>query len=365
MKKAILRMLMVAFAIAIVDVRLANATAQPMSTRQIATEVSKATVSIRCALPGGVTASGSGFITDSSGTIVTNYHVVEGAERIEVRTAAGDTYEVTAIRAVDRRHDIAVIQIPGFKLPTVTLGDSDNLGPGEPVVVIGNALGILDNSVTTGVVSGIREVDGSKLIQMSAAVSPGNSGGPVVNGQGEVVAITVSKNTKGENLNFSIPINFVRGYLAQPAQQGLTLLRRTDEMSLFAGSPKAFPKRWLSLTTNIDRSITVSDDVMLVEPDRSEQDKQTNHRNWFEFRRIGDKWTGTAKEDGTCTFRSWPEWKQKNCQMDYPAEISLMTSSRIEGSAFGPAPDDIFDCQKCTFGKPLVKKPFTWIPAAE
>jgi len=241
---------------------VATASSEPLSTRQIATDVSKATVSIRCALPGGVISSGSGFITDPSGTVVTNYHVVKSAERIEVRTAAGDTYEVTAIRAVDRKRDVAVIQIPGFKLPTVTLGDSDTLGPGEPVIVIGNALGVLENSVTAGVVSGIREVEGNKLIQMSAAVSPGNSGGPVVNGKEEVVAITVSKLTSGESLNFAIPINLVRGYLGQPTQQGLAMLREIDEKSLFANSPKAFPKIWHSTTSNTDRKITISDDVM-------------------------------------------------------------------------------------------------------
>lgn len=171
-----------------------------------------------------------------------------------MRTAAGDSYYVTAIRAVDRRRDIAVIQIPGFKLPTVTLGDSDTLGPGESIVVIGNALGVLENSVTTGVVSGIREVEGNKLIQMSAAVSPGNSGGPVVNGKEEVVAITVSKLSSGESLNFAIPINFARGYLAQPAQQGLAMLRESEDKSLFTNSPKAFPKLWHSTASDIDRN---------------------------------------------------------------------------------------------------------------
>jgi hypothetical protein len=340
------------------------ASSEPLSTRQIATDVSKATVSIRCALPGGVTASGSGFITDSSGTIVTNYHVVKGAERIEVRTAAGDLYEVTAIRAVDRRRDIAVIQIPAFKLPTVTLGDSDNLGPGEPIVVIGNALGVLENSVTTGVVSGIREVEGNKLIQMSAAVSPGNSGGPVVNGKEEVVAITVSKLTSGESLNFAIPINFVRGNLAQPAQQGLTMLRESEEKSLFENTPRAFPKRWHSTASNIDRTVTISEDVMLVELKLPEQVVQAGGQTWGEFRKNGDQWAGTFTSRIPCAYQSFLRPPtHKVCLVTGPAELSLVTPTKIVGFGMRSQQDSKFDCEDCTYKPPLTKSPFTWIPA--
>jgi S1-C subfamily serine protease len=338
-------------------------TAEPLSTRQIADSVSKATVTLRSALPGGVVSSGTGFIVDSSGTIVTNYHVVKGAERIEARTAMGDSYDVTAIRAVDKRRDIAIVQIPGFKLPTVTLGDSDTLAPGEPVLVIGNALGLLDNSVTTGVVSGIREVEGNKLIQMSAAVSPGNSGGPVANAHGEVVAITVSKLIAGESLNFSIPINYARGYIAQPAQQGLGLLRETGEKSLFASSPGAFPKRWHSLNSNTDRTITIADDVMLVEVDVPNQAKQAGQKYWMDLRKEGETWKGVIKRDLPCAYESFGPPIQKMCYVEYKAELTTATPSRIEGIGYPPPPEARLNCKKCIFDKPGVGTKFTWIPA--
>jgi hypothetical protein len=343
----------------------ATAVAAPLSTRQIAADVSKATVSIRSALVGGSVSAGSGFITDPSGIVVTNYHVVQGAERIEVRVASGETYDVTAIRAVDRRRDIAILQIPGFKLPTVTLGDSESLGPCESIVVIGNALGVLENSVTTGVVSGIRDVEGTKLIQMSAAVSPGNSGGPVVNERGEVVAITVSKLTAGESLNFAIPINFARGYLAQPAQQGLALLKATaDDKDLFAKSSAGFPKRWRSLTSDTLRNITISEDAMLVEvvvPDVM----KSYRRSWSELKKSNEQWVGTIHNEVICVYKqSFPvENKQNSCSTTFPIEVTLMSQTKIEGAWTGPPPDAKFDCRKCAMDKPPVKQNFIWIPA--
>jgi hypothetical protein len=342
-----------------------SAQAATLSTRDIATDVSKATVSIRSALPGGTILAGSGFITDSSGTVVTNYHVVEGAERIEVRVASGGTYEVTAIRAVDRKRDIAILQIPGFKLPTVTLGDSDTLGPGESIVVVGNALGMLENSVTTGVVSGIRDIEGTKLIQMSAPVSPGNSGGPVVNESGEVVAITVSKLTTGESLNFAIPINFARGYIAQPAQQGLGLLRETaGDQSLFAKSSAGFPKRWRSLADAGLRTITISDDVMLVEKEVPDQLKN-NVKAWSDLRKKDDKWVGMWHSATTCTYKKpfVPYPVQNSCRFEGAIEISSMSSTKIEGTNQAYPAGAQFDCRKCVFDQPTTTKPFTWIPA--
>jgi len=136
----------------------------PTHERQTATAtaaaVGPATVLIRAALPGGGLSTGSGFIVDPSGTIVTNFHVVEGADRVEVRLATGDVHEVTAVRAADRLRDLAVLQAPGFRFPTVQLGDSDAVRPGDHVVVIGNALGVLENSVTAGVISGLRDLEG-------------------------------------------------------------------------------------------------------------------------------------------------------------------------------------------------------------
>jgi S1-C subfamily serine protease len=191
--------------------------------------VGKAAVTIKVLASDGTVRSGSGFIVDPTGTVVTNVHVVEGAKHIEIHVSNGDVYEPSGVRVADTRRDIAVLQLAAFNLPTAKLADSDSVAPGDHVVVLGTALGVLENSVTSGIISGIRELEGSRLFQMDAAVSPGNSGGPVADDRGEVIGVTVSKITSGQSLNFAIPINYVRAQLTQPVQAGLAALATTPK----------------------------------------------------------------------------------------------------------------------------------------
>jgi S1-C subfamily serine protease len=338
------------------------------TTKEIVAQVLKATVSIRTKLPGGAIVAGTGFIVDPSGIVVTNYHVVKGAERIEVRLATGETYDVSGIRAVDRHRDIAVIQFPGFKEPTVTLGDSDTIGPGESIIVIGNALGMLENSVTSGVVSAIRDIDGEKLIQMDAPISPGNSGGPVVNSHGEVVAITVARLKAGVNLNFSIPINFARGFVSQPVQPGLAAVKETEQdLSLFAdpadSGSKGSTKRWISLTSGTVRTVTVSDDIVLSKVILTPQAEQQGAKTWLELKKQGDKWVGTGHVHFPCTYMApFKGLVQKVCQIDSPAEITSMTATKIEGNTTTYPSNTEFQCRSCAADKPMERKSFTWIP---
>lgn len=156
---------------------------------------------------------GSGFIVDSAGRIFTNYHVVEGARSIQVKLASGDVYERIRILEVDERRDIAVLEIAGFDLPTLPLGNSDSVRIGTQVIAIGSPLG-LENTVSTGIVSGRRtEPEGYQLLQITAPASQGSSGGPVLSESGEVVGIAVSQMRDGQNLNFAVPINYARGLL--------------------------------------------------------------------------------------------------------------------------------------------------------
>jgi S1-C subfamily serine protease len=192
------------------------------SSADIAASVSKATVSIRARLPDGSTASGSGFVVDASGTVVTNYHVVQDATYVEVRLNNDDVFPVVGTKAVDQLRDLAIVQIAGFSLATVSLGDSSSVRPGERIMVIGNALGMLENSVTAGIVSGIRDLGGYRMIQMDAAISPGNSGGPVVNEKGDVIGVATLKLRTGESLNFAVPVNYARGLLQLPTTSGRT-----------------------------------------------------------------------------------------------------------------------------------------------
>ncbi|MCK4325976.1 trypsin-like peptidase domain-containing protein, partial [bacterium] len=156
---------------------------------------------------------GSGFIVKKDGVIVTNYHVIENAYPALVKLKNGDVYEDISVIDCDGRKDIAALKIKGFDLPVVKLGNSNEVRVGEKVVVIGNPHG-LENTISDGLLSQTRNTDfGYKLHQISAPISPGSSGSPVFNLKGEVIGIATLSDVLGQNLNFSVPINYVRGML--------------------------------------------------------------------------------------------------------------------------------------------------------
>lgn len=169
---------------------------------------------------------GSGFIIDSNGTILTNYHVVNDAQKISVTVSDGKTYDAKVV-GKDQKSDIAVIKIDaGRELPAVTLGDSDRLEVGEWVMAIGNPFG-LDHTVTSGIVSAKGRQIGAgpydNFIQTDASINPGNSGGPLLNLRGEVVGInTAIFSQSGGNIGigFAIPSNSVKDLLPQLRDKG-------------------------------------------------------------------------------------------------------------------------------------------------
>lgn len=157
--------------------------------------------------------TGSGFIIDSEGVILTNAHVIEGADRVLVTLKDGREFPGEVV-GEDPLTDIAVIQVEASDLPAVTLGDSEQLRPGEWAIAIGNPLG-LDNTVTAGIISAtgrssaqIRVPDKRvSFIQTDAAINPGNSGGPLLNERGEVVGVNTAIIGGAQGLGFAIPIN--------------------------------------------------------------------------------------------------------------------------------------------------------------
>lgn len=178
----------------------------------VAAEARKAVVLLDVETASG-SRQGSGFIVKPDGRIFTNHHVIEGARHIEVKLASGDVYERVAILGTDERRDIAVLEIPGFRLPTIPLGNSDSVRVGAPVLAIGSPLG-LENTVSTGIVSARRsEPEGFDLLQITAPTSQGSSGGVVISKGGEAIGIAVSQMRQGQNLNFAVPINYARGLL--------------------------------------------------------------------------------------------------------------------------------------------------------
>lgn len=170
--------------------------------------------------------TGSGFILDAKGEIVTNAHVVDGADKVTVTLKDGRTFDGKVVGR-DPVTDVAVVHIEAENLPTVTLGDSERLQAGEWAIAIGNPLG-LDNTVTTGIISATgrsssqvgvpdKRVD---FIQTDAAINPGNSGGPLLNQAGEAIGMNTAIIQGAQGLGFAIPIDTVRQIAEQLVAQG-------------------------------------------------------------------------------------------------------------------------------------------------
>lgn len=158
--------------------------------------------------------SGSGFIVRPDGFILTNAHVVRDASNIKVTMNDKRTFAGKVI-GIDTFSDVAVVKIDAKDLPSVTLGKSDNLRPGEFAIAIGNPVG-LDHTVTMGIISGVNrqgiDVNGNvNFIQTDAAINPGNSGGPLLNLAGEVIGVNTAMQANAQNIGFSIPINVAIG----------------------------------------------------------------------------------------------------------------------------------------------------------
>jgi S1-C subfamily serine protease len=165
-------------------------------------------------VPGEPDVQGSGFFVDSHGTLVTNHHVVEKASSVAVKTSDGAYYLVEGVLADDAEHDLAVLKVKGRNFAFLPLGDSNKVRLGDRVIAIGSPLG-LESTVSDGIVSGLREEGDSEVIQTTAPISPGSSGGVLLNSRGEVIGVTTFFNRDGQNLNFAIPANNIRPLLTQ------------------------------------------------------------------------------------------------------------------------------------------------------
>jgi len=178
-------------------------------------------------------AAGTGIIVTEDGYILTNKHVIDGASKISVVLDDGTTYEGAEVVEVDPLNDVAFVKIKDVSgLKPATLGDSKTVTVGQQVITIGNALGLYQNTVASGIVSGtgrsLTATDStgsmaeklSDMIQTDAAINSGNSGGPLVNAAGEVIGVNTATSSSAENVGFAIPIASVKGMLSQLIESG-------------------------------------------------------------------------------------------------------------------------------------------------
>lgn len=195
--------------------------------------------------------AGSGVVLTTDGYIVTNYHVISGARQITVTTNDGTAYQATLVGS-DESNDVAVLKVDAKNLTPAVLGNSDSLAVGDAVLAIGNPLGTLSGTVTDGIISALERqvtIDGNTmtLLQTSAAVNPGNSGGGLFNASGELVGIVNAKSSSDssgnavDNIGFAIPINSVKtiiedlishGYVTGQIVLGVNLINITDERTV-------------------------------------------------------------------------------------------------------------------------------------
>jgi serine protease Do len=173
-------------------------------------------------------ATGSGFVIDAGGLVMTNSHVVFGAQVLTVTLDDGKALPAKLLGA-DPIYDLAVLQIPEpdrGKLPVLTFGNSDEVRPGDDVVAIGNPMG-LDQTITTGIVSALNRILPERprllawpMIQTDAAINPGNSGGPILNRCGEVIGVASEILGNAQNIGFAIPSNLARSVVATLVEKG-------------------------------------------------------------------------------------------------------------------------------------------------
>jgi Trypsin-like peptidase domain len=175
---------------------------------------------------------GSGFVVAADGRIATSLHVVEDADRIVVVLADGRSFTRVLAVAHDEAHDLVVLAIDAEDLPALPLAD-ERVEVGERVVAIGHPQG-LENTVSDGLVSAVREQVGGDVLQISAPISPGSSGGPLLNDRGEVVGVTSSTNRLGQNLNFAAPADQLRPLLRVRARRPVSSLPSRFASQLFA-----------------------------------------------------------------------------------------------------------------------------------
>ena len=183
----------------------------PQTPAEIAARSTPAIVTVRTG-----DGLGTGFVVRKEGWVATNFHVVRGATEVSVVFSDHREFKVVEIMNANRLHDLVILRIDAKDLPVLKLGDSDRVRPGDSVLAIGHPLG-LEDTVSNGLISAVREVHaGLTVLQISAPIAPGSSGGPLFNDHGEVIGVATAVSTSGQNLNFGLPSKYVKDLVEHP-----------------------------------------------------------------------------------------------------------------------------------------------------
>jgi S1-C subfamily serine protease len=202
------------------------------------------------------TGVGSGIIYDANGWILTNRHVVTGADGLSVRLKDGREFP-GSLYGIDTLTDLAIVKVDATGLPTATFGDSGAIKVGQAAIAIGSPLGTYTNSVTSGIVSALGRTitvdDGTtirNLIQTDAAINPGNSGGALLDAGGNVIGINTAVASTAEGIGFAIPVNMAKPIMAQ-AQAGKPIARPWIGIRYVTIDPQVAKERGLPVTSGV------------------------------------------------------------------------------------------------------------------
>jgi hypothetical protein len=301
-------------------------------------KVSKAVGSVLVTTTDGKTISqGSGSFITSTGRLVTNYHVIEDASSAIVKTSDGGFYQVDGTLAVDEEHDLAILKVAGSNFAYVSLGDSDTVSIGEKVYTVGSPLG-LETTASDGIVSSIRELNEVRLIQTTAPISHGSSGGPLLNLRRQVIGVTSLEG--GQNLNFAIPTKLIRALLLsekvtpfaptqvpesrQATEAKNSTLKVEEDFS-------DFPRSWTRALNKDEYSIRILGAHIYVKSTLMEDTPGliTNRSLNCDGERRGDKWIGVCSESFTIVWLY--QHLPTPCSLSLKFQLDALSKQRIEG----------------------------------
>jgi hypothetical protein len=207
---------------------------------------------------------------------------------------------------------------------------------------------------------------GYKIIQTDAASNPGNSGGPLINSQGQVIGVITSKLRSSEGLNFAVPVNYLRGLMTSTDKpMELAELRaalNNAPMNAF-NTTEPFPTIWKSMTSGARFLIRKDADVVYIVRVVTDVEKKVGIFQGAELHKGEDKYTGMGHSVAVQYYLQYGEYQANGrCTFDIPWEVSLLSASRIEGRLFSRPTGSKVDFKKCTFDKKAEWESFVWIP---
>ncbi len=214
---------------------------------------------------GNLVKIGSGFIVDKNGIIATNYHVINDAGNIAIKTLDDRVLAVEGVKYFNVDKDLALIKIrksKEYELTVVRIGDAEKIAVGEKVYAIGNPKG-LESTFSEGNVSGVRQWGkDTNVIQITAPLSPGSSGGPVLDEYGRAIGISTFIVTEGQNLNFVVPVNYIKNEISKP-EMAYSLISNPVKWDLFSSEMRSdqYIEDWSESFMDANSVITISDNL--------------------------------------------------------------------------------------------------------